>query len=76
LPALKLKQRPDAKPPRHRSLFNGILDPIERELLMTKPKRHHWWPQLQSGHWTNADTLGQIAMLASATSASSRTKWP
>lgn len=22
---------------------------------MSKPKRHHWWPQLQSGHWTNAD---------------------
>lgn len=24
---------------------------------MTKPKRHHWWPQLQSGHWTDADGL-------------------
>lgn len=22
---------------------------------MTKPKRHHWWPQLQSGHWTDSD---------------------
>ena len=21
---------------------------------MTRPKRHHWWPQLQSGHWTDA----------------------
>lgn len=21
----------------------------------TKPKRHHWWPQLQSNHWVNAD---------------------
>lgn len=20
---------------------------------VTKPKRHHWWPQLQSGHWTD-----------------------
>lgn len=22
---------------------------------MTDPKRHHWWPQLQSGHWTDND---------------------
>ncbi len=24
---------------------------------MTNPKRHHWWPQLQSGHWTDSDGL-------------------
>lgn len=22
---------------------------------MNTPKRHHWWPQLQSGHWTDKD---------------------
>ena len=22
---------------------------------MSKPKRHHWWPQLQSRHWTNPE---------------------
>lgn len=22
---------------------------------MTQPKRHHWWPQLQSGHWTGRE---------------------
>jgi len=22
---------------------------------VSHPKRHHWWPQLQSGHWTGAD---------------------
>lgn len=22
-------------------------------LHMSQPKRHHWWPQLQSGHWTD-----------------------
>nr|WP_234893719.1 DUF4238 domain-containing protein [Agrobacterium vitis] len=24
---------------------------------MNNPKRHHWWPQLQSGHWCAADGL-------------------
>lgn len=24
---------------------------------MNTPKRHHWWPQLQSGHWTDGDGL-------------------
>src|ERR1700742_1193391 len=24
---------------------------------MTDPKRHHWWPILQSKHWTGADGL-------------------
>lgn len=24
---------------------------------MTNPKRHHWWPQLQSKHWRNSDGL-------------------
>jgi len=22
---------------------------------MSSPKKHHWWPQLQSGYWTGAD---------------------
>ena len=22
---------------------------------MSNPKRHHWWPQLQSGYWTGSD---------------------
>jgi len=22
---------------------------------MNEPKRHHWWPQLQSRHWTGKD---------------------
>ncbi|MEM6858710.1 MAG: DUF4238 domain-containing protein [Pseudomonadota bacterium] len=34
---------------------------------MTQPKRHHWWPQFQSGHWT--DENGQItAVRADGTS--------
>lgn len=28
---------------------------------MNIPKRHHWWPQLNSGHWCNAD--GKINVL-------------
>lgn len=24
---------------------------------MSKPKRHHWWPMVQSSHWTNAEGL-------------------
>src|SRR6476646_3074037 len=24
---------------------------------MAEPKRHHWWPQLQSRHWINSDGL-------------------
>lgn len=26
-------------------------------MTKSKPKRHHWWPQLQSGHWTGSDGL-------------------
>lgn len=28
---------------------------------MNNPKRHHWWPQLNSGHWCNSD--GKIHVL-------------
>lgn len=29
---------------------------------MSEPKRHHWWPQLQSGHW--GDSSGNINVIA------------
>lgn len=27
---------------------------------MTSPKRHHWWPQVQSRYWTSADGLVNV----------------
>ncbi|WP_148291402.1 MULTISPECIES: DUF4238 domain-containing protein [Brevundimonas] len=27
---------------------------------MTSPKRHHWWPQVQSRYWTGADGLVNV----------------
>jgi hypothetical protein len=29
--------------------------PTNRKTSMSVPKRHHWWPQLQSRHWVNAN---------------------
>jgi hypothetical protein len=31
-----------------------------RKAQMNRPKRHHWWPQVQSQHWTLSDGLVHV----------------
>ena len=32
----------------------------EQQTPQARPKRHHWWPRLQSGHWTGSDGLVHV----------------